>query len=53
MIDRASSYDPAVAALRPVAVVENPCSTEVRSSGMQGFSTTAVLQRAARLRNAD
>ncbi|SDK61884.1 response regulator [Paracoccus chinensis] len=42
--DSGLADDPAVAALKPVAVVEKPCMPD---------DLTAVLQRAARLRNAD
>lgn len=41
--DGGLSHDPAVAALKPVAIVEKPCMPD---------ELTAVLQRAARLRNA-
>lgn len=41
--DSSLIHDPAVAAIKPVAVVEKPCMPD---------ELTAVLQRAARLRNA-
>lgn len=41
--DSGLAHDPAVAALKPVAVVEKPCMPD---------DLTAVLHRAARLRNA-